>query len=84
MVKYRPHKSTLDESMKYLKLFKTQEEMIQWITNDWKLSFVNHVESEEFTVTIDGKDYGKDERIGWEHWHYVLLNNAIVGMCDLG
>ena len=39
MIKYRPHRSTLDESMKGLKLFKTEDEMLDFVKEDefkWK------------------------------------------------
>lgn len=79
MIKYRPHRSTLDESMKGLKVFKTKEEMLEFVKTDWK-----QYTDAPFTISIDEHDYGEDDRIGWKHWHYVLMDNCCIGMCDLG
>lgn len=76
-IKYRPHKSTLDEAMKHCMIFNTIEEMIQYISSNWT----------GYTVSIDEDEY-IDDRINWYNWHYVmgmdkLGKSYVVGMCDI-
>ena len=56
MIKYRPHRSTLDESMKELKLFKTEDEMLEFVKTDWK-----QYTDAPFNISIDDHDDGEDE-----------------------
>lgn len=86
MIKYRPHRGSLDEAMKEYQEFDTIDEMIQYIVKDW----FGYVSAEDISV---GEIQGEDDRIGWKAWRYVLTSRVgdthydipqCIGMCDLG
>ena len=66
-IKFRHHRGSLEESIKTLREFKTEEEMKQYISNEWG----GAVKEED--IVID-KDTGEDKRIGWKNTHYVCVN----------
>jgi hypothetical protein len=72
MIKYRPHRGGLQESMAEMQEFGTVDEMKQHVADD-----VKTIPGGE-SVTADdvswSEDYGEDPRIGWEHWRYVMVN----------
>lgn len=86
MIKYRPHRGSLDEAMKEMKTFKNIANMLKHIEkeSDGAVSSSDIIISESF---------GKDERIYWNSWRYVLTKRygnekydtpQAIGMCDLG
>ena len=86
MIKYRPHRGSLDEAMKEYQEFDTVDEMIQYIVKDWS----GYISAEDISV---GKIQGEDDRIGWRAWRYVLTRRVgddhydtpqCIGMCDFG
>lgn len=86
MIKYRPHKGLLSESMKECKEFETIEEMKKYIAKEME-GF-----ADESDIGI-GESNGIDERISWKSWRYVCIKRCssikydtpqCVGMCDLG
>lgn len=84
MILYRDHRSTLEESMKTIKVFESGDKMLEYLRNkvlrDYGLAMFSRVLSVE--VTIDPKEY-TDDRIGWDRCHYVCANGQVVGMCDI-
>lgn len=72
MIKYRPHRSTLSESMKLCKSFETLDEMISYVESEWN----------SFHITIDTVKFC-DSRIGWNNSYYVFDHGKPVGICDI-
>lgn len=86
MIKYRPHRGGLDESMAEMKTFINIANLLR------------HIEKETEGAVSTGdiiisESYGKDERIYWNSWRYVLTKRygeekynipQCIGMCDLG
>jgi hypothetical protein len=67
MIKYRPHRSTLSESMKLCKEFSSTKKMLEYVGKN---------------STICPESY-QDNRIGWNNWHYVMRNGYVAGMCNI-
>ena len=76
MILYRPHRGSLSDSMALAREFKTVDDMIKYVKNDW-YDFIG-----ECVFTIDDESTD-DERIEWHNTHYVLVNGNCVGMCNL-
>ncbi len=85
MVKYRPHRSMLDDSMSKMRTFQSTEEMLSSIVQDWNglISF------DDLSI---GKDVGKDNRTGWKETRHVCtkrIGNTVydtpqcIGMCSV-
>ena len=72
MIKYRPHRSTLSESMELCKSFETLDEMISYVESEWN----------SCVISVDIRSY-TDDRIGWNNWHYVMADGYVAGMCDI-
>ena len=86
MIKYRPHRGSLDEAMKEYQEFDTVDEMIQHIVHEWW----GYIDAEDIVI---GESHGSDDRICWKSWRYVLTKRIgvyhydtpqCIGMCDLG
>lgn len=86
MIKYRPHRGGLYESMKECKEFADVANMLKYIANNSD-GAIN-----ESDIVI-GESQGSDERIGWKSWRYVCTvrfrgsqydTPQCIGMCDLG
>ena len=86
MIKYRPHRGGLDESMAEMKTIINIANMLR------------HIEKETEGAVSTGdiiisESHGKEERIYWNSWRYVLTKRygeekynipQCIGMCDLG
>ena len=92
MIAYRPHRGSLDESLKEMQTFNTKEEMFAYIEEtsgdilDFFKSAKTHrgeedIRLSEIRLQID-KDIVFDNRINW-NTQYVLGYGYIIGMCDL-
>ena len=86
MVKYRPHRGTLEEAMKGYREFNTVEELIQYVADSWD----GFIDTDDIVI---GDVLGSDDRIGWKAYRYVLTKRCgdeiydtpqCIGMCDLG
>ncbi len=84
MVKFRPHKSMLADSMSEAKTFYTVGEMKQYIARNWNWFVMPE------NIVIDEKVYF-DERTGW-NTQYVCAKSIgnekyetpqCIGMCDI-
>lgn len=90
MIKYRPHKGLLDESMKESKEFDTINKMYEYILLSWNnRGFGELFTKEDLSV---GENLGADERIGWKETRYICtkrMGNEIyktpqcIGMCSV-
>ena len=85
MIKYRPHRGGLQESMAEMQEFETVDEMKQFIADEYnKYPAGGRITSDDVSWS---EDHGLDPRIGWEHWRYVILKNPkgvewVWGMMD--
>lgn len=84
MILCRDHRSTLADSMKTLKTFETEGELLNHLRRrvfgDYGLTMFSRVLNVK--VTIEPEEYAGD-RIGWNRWHYVCVNGGVVGMCNM-
>jgi hypothetical protein len=84
MILYRDHRSTLEESMETVKVFESEDEMLEYLRNkvlrDYGLVMFSRVLNVEITI---GPEEYTDDRIGWDRCHYVCANGQVVGMCDI-
>ena len=90
IVKYRPHRGSLDEAMKLYKEFSTIDEMYEHILSDWNSSGFGELFSKE-DLSIS-ESMGDDERIGWKNYRYVCVTRIgndvydtpqCIGMCSI-
>ena len=89
MVKYRPHKGSLDEAMKNEREFNNLDEMYDYIILDWNNSDVKLFDKDDLSVS---KDLGVDKRTGWKETRYVCVKRMgsqiyehpqCIGMCSI-
>ena len=84
MVLYRGHRSTLEESMKTVKVFESEDGMLEYLRNKilryYGLAMFSRVLN--VRITIDPEEY-TDDRIGWDRCHHVCVNGQVIGMCDI-
>ena len=84
MILYRDHRSTLADSMKTLKTFDSEDELLNYlrhrILSDYGLIMFSRVLNVK--VTIKPEEYAGD-RIGWNRWYYVCVNGGVVGMYNM-
>lgn len=85
MIKFRPHRGSLAESMNEMKIFNTKEDMFNEIVANWK-GFISY---EDLSIS---EDYEKDNRIDWKEIRYVYtkrIGNKLydipqcIGMCSI-
>lgn len=67
MVKYRPHRGMLSESIDGAKEFDTIDQMYDYILNDWNTGY-DFFDREDLSIS---EDFGRDERINWKELRYV-------------
>ena len=85
MIKYRPHRFLLDESMDEMRIFNTIDEMFEFIVKDWSGCF------DKGDLSIS-EDFGKDNRIDWKETRHVCTKRVCsemyeipqcIGMCSI-
>lgn len=80
MIKYRPHRGGLAESMAEYREFETAPEMLDHVHKEctpWQ----EHYPREDMFI----QSYGypcPDERIGWTDTFLIMCKGHILGMCD--
>ena len=88
MNKYRPQRSTLEESLKEAKKFETLDEMYDFIISEWS-QFGAVFSKEDLCVS---EDTGKDYRINWKESRYVGVKRIgtqifekpqCIGICSI-
>lgn len=67
MIKYRPHRGILIESMDEAKEFDTTDRMYDYILKDWNTGYI-FFGREDLSIS---EDFGRDERINWNECRYV-------------
>lgn len=84
MFKYRPHRGSLDESMKEAKEFITMDQMFDYIV---KTDPLHVLQKEDLYIS---KDHCKDTRIDWSETRYVMAKRygkndypLPVGLCSM-
>lgn len=71
MVIYRPQRGRLDEAMKEAKEFKTEQEMKEYIINEWNTYWNNNSFDIDDIVICDPPT--NDDRNGWRDTRYVCV-----------
>lgn len=83
MIKYRPHRGGLAESMELYKEFDTVDQMFEHIVSQWH----GFIDKDDLSYS---EPMGNDDRIGWKEWRYVLTKRCgddcydipqCIGMC---
>lgn len=86
MIKYRPHRGSLQSSMEKMQIFNTIEEMFDYIVNT---DSFHVIDKEDLSIT---ENLGKDNRIDWIETRYVLTKRygieefeypQCIGMCSI-
>ena len=89
MIKYRPHRAHLDESMELAKEFASLDQMYDYVVKEWNAIENNLFDKSDLSVT---DNLGKDDRIDWKETRYVCtqrIGNDIyetpqcIGMCSI-
>lgn len=88
--KYRDHRGSLVESIKTQRVFNNKEEMFKYIVSNWS----GFISTED--LSINERDEGQDDRIGWSNTHYVCTKRMgnenyiekygcpqCIGMCEI-
>ena len=96
MVKYRPVRATLEESMVEMKIFNTVDKMKQYIVDSFWRPNNGDLLFNIDDIIIKEESYN-DDRIGWTNCHYVCIKRCgkddymkmyncpqCIGHCDLG
>lgn len=80
-MKYRDHRGGLAESMETVQEFDTRTELLAYLHKEmgtWGFKF------DDSTVRIEPYGDGKDDRIGWNNLHIVIIEGfGPVGFADL-
>lgn len=70
MIKYRPHRGTLEEAMKLSKEFDSIDDMFLYIVDEWgRIGYGTLFEVGDLSLS---ESLGDDNRIGWKNCKYVL------------
>ena len=88
MVKYRPHRGTLDDAMLESREFNSIESMFKYIVEDWN-SNIEVFDISDLSLTDDN---GKDNRTDWKETRYICTRRMgtekykvpqCIGMCSI-
>ena len=89
MIKYRPHRAHLDESMELAKEFDTLDQMYDYIVTEWNAVENNLFDKSDLSIS---KESYKDDRIDWKETRYVCTRRMgediydtpqCIGMCSI-
>lgn len=89
MIKYRPHRAYLDESMELAKEFDSLDQMYDYIVKEWN-ALENNL-FDKFDLSVSKESY-KDDRIDWKETRYVCTRRMgkdlydtpqCIGMCSI-
>ncbi len=84
MIKYRPHRRTLDEAMAEMQTFETSDQMLEYVADNSYGLFTK----DDLTIS---DDFGKDNRINWRETRYICTQRfgevkydvpQCIGMCS--
>ena len=76
IVKYRPQRSTRNDSMNEMKIFASTKKMLDGIVKEW-----NGLIS--FDDLIIGNNTGKDNRIDWQETRYICTKRIGKDVYDI-
>ena len=85
MIKYRPHRGSLENAMREMKTFNSKEEMFDYIVKDWG-GFISYA---DLSIT---ENIGRDKRIDWKECRHVCAKRInsetfkvpqCIGMCSI-
>ena len=90
VIKYRPHRGSLDESMSEQKVFSTVDEMFDHIVSEWNKDFNKELfTKDDIIISSNGT---RDRRIGWKMSRYICVKRLgdkiytdtpqCIGMCS--
>lgn len=90
MIKYRPHRGSLEDAMKEAREFVSIDEIYTHILDDWNSSgFGELFDKEDLCVS---ESLGEDERAGLKDFRYVCTSRMVsetysqpqcIGMCSI-
>lgn len=89
MIKYRPHKRTLQDAMKETKEFNSIKEMKEYMVKDWNEICENVFGYDD--IVINDEEVA-DNRIGWNKCHMICVKRICndiydvpqcIGFCNL-
>lgn len=66
MIIFRPHRGSLDDAMKEVKIFADYDNLKQYVVKDWNNLFT-------LKDVIIGSPEGDDDRIGWKDVRMVCI-----------
>lgn len=70
MVKYRPQRGSLSESVKNQREFNNLDEMCDHVLSIWNKSDMRLIGKDDMEIS---KDFGPDERVGWKETRYICI-----------
>ena len=88
MIKYRPQRGSLAESISESKEFNTLDEMYDYIISEWN-NIGELISKEDIYIS---ENFSKDNRTDWIENRYVCLNRlgtlrfetpSCIGMCSI-
>ena len=79
MIKYRPHRGMLSESMKDEMEFDNIDQLYDYLLEYWNYLDKNF-EREDLSIT---KDFGRDDRINWKELRYVCTKRYGGNIYDI-
>lgn len=74
MYYYRPVRGSIHESMRELKIFKTKEEMFDYVVRCYQLGNISPFVSSDLFLS---ENVGEALQIGWRNTFYVLTKKFI-------
>ena len=73
MIKYRPHRGSLEDAMKEAREFETYEDMKQHVLREHTIWNTDGVTLFDLDDIVIGDVLGDDGRIGWKNVRYVCV-----------
>lgn len=71
MIKYRPHRGSLEDAMKEAREFETYEDMKWHILREHSIGGI--IRPFDLDDIVIGDVHGDDDRIGWKNVRYVCV-----------
>ena len=71
MIKYRPHRASLEDAMSEYKEFDSYDELKVYVAEEWRKSIGTELFSADDVVI--GSILGDDDRIGWKNVRHVCI-----------
>ena len=84
VIRFTPHRGTLEEAMKEYKEFRTIEELKEYVLS-YCISIYVPATAEQVLISENMLPYGVAEnRTGWKEWRYVSIKDqGVVGHCSI-